>query len=100
MFPGVNLSGAAQKAQQAIAGTQNNLDGVGATAKNMGLDASAVNQIYQRVGNTPQARMVCKLLGTTPEALKEDADRIVGGHGVSGNSGSRQTAQTRFPRLK
>jgi hypothetical protein len=63
----------------------------------MGLDAGAVNQIFQRVGNTPQAKMVCKLLGTTPEALKEDADRIVGGSTVRE---SRTIHSTRFPRLK
>jgi hypothetical protein len=97
MFPGVNLSGAVEKAKQTIAGTQNSLDGVGATARSMGLDAGAVNQIFQRVGHTPQARMVCKLLGTTPEALKEDADRIVGGSTVREN---RTVHSTRFPRLK
>jgi hypothetical protein len=83
-----------------MTGTADSLDGVGATAKRLGLDASTINNIYQQVGKTTQAKAVCSLLGTTPEALKADAERIVGGHDVSGNSGVRQSSQTRFPRLK
>jgi hypothetical protein len=65
----------------------------------MGLNPAIVDSIYQQYGNTLQGRAVCKLLGTTPEALKADADRMLG-HGVSGNLPNRQPAQTRFPRLK
>jgi hypothetical protein len=84
-----------QQAQQAINGTADNLDGVSTAAKNLGINAKTVNEMYSRYGNTVQARTVCRLLGTTPEALKEDADRIVSGVGSAKNA-----TTTRFPRLK
>jgi hypothetical protein len=86
----------AEEAQRAIVGTENSLNGAAATARNYGITAQGINEIFQRVGNTAQARMVCSLLGTTPEALKADAERIVGGSSVR----EKRTVQTRFPRLK
>ncbi|MBD5148782.1 MAG: hypothetical protein HDT18_00035 [Oscillibacter sp.] len=49
-----------------------------------------------------KGRMVCQLLGTTPEALKADAEKIVGGAGGgwSPSAPAAKPAQTKFPRLK
>lgn len=101
MFPSANLSGAVQKAQEALSGTADSLDGVSATAQKLGLNRQAVDDIYRRYGNTAQGRAVCGLLGTTPEALKADAERILGG--VNAPFNPRQSAKqgtSRFPRLK
>lgn len=81
-----------------ISGTADNLDGVSAAARGLGLDAKAVDNIYQRYGKTMQAQMICRMLGTTPEALKEDADKIVGGGGMTTHS--TPPTSTKFPRLK
>lgn len=102
MFPSANLSGAVEKAQEAISGTADSLEGVRAAAGKLGIDAGAINQIYNKYGRTMQARAVCGLLGTTPEALKADADRIVGGTGTAFREfqGQRAAMTTKFPRLK
>ena len=102
MFPSVNLNEAVQKADRAISGTENSLNGVTAAARSLGLNPQIVQEIYTKYGNTMQGRMVCQLLGTTPEALKADADRIVGGAGGgwSPSAPATKTAQTKFPRLK
>lgn len=100
MFPSANLSAAVEKAQQAISGTTDSLDGVSAAARNLGLDSRTINDIYNKYGKTMQARTVCSLLGTTPEALKADADRIVGGSQPAVQKPRRPATSTRFPRLK
>ena len=102
MFPSVNLNEAVQKADQAISGTENSLTGVSAAARSLGINAQAVQEIYNKYGNTMQGRMVCQLLGTTPEALKADADRIVGGTGGgwTPSAPANKPASTKFPRLK
>jgi hypothetical protein len=82
-----------EKAQKAIAGTADTLDSAGATARELGINSATINSIYNQYGNTLQARAVCKMLGTTPEALKADADKL-----ISGNA--NKPTQTRFPRLK
>lgn len=101
MFPGLNLNEAVQTAQEAISGTPNSLSGARATAQKFGITSQAVNEIYSKYGNTMQGRIVCSILGTTPEALKADADMIVGG-GQMPVKRPQSAAQsgTRFPRLK
>lgn len=101
MFPSVNLNGAVQKAQEAINGTADSLDGVSATARNLGITPQAVNNIYRKYGNTMQGRAICGLLGTTPEALKDDAEKILGG-GKKTLQPLQNAPQgtTKFPRLK
>ena len=106
MFPSVNLPGAVEKAQQVLSGTPDSLEGAAAAAKKLGLDPQAVNEIYKRYGNTMQAKAICRMMGTTPEALKADADQILGsasaqqatarGISPSGTPGKSK----RFPRLK
>lgn len=90
-----------QKAQEAIQGTANSLDGARATAQKLGITSQAVNEIYQKYGNTMQGRAICGLLGTTPEALKADADMIVG-NGKAPFTPPQNVRQgaARFPRLK
>ena len=101
MFPSANLSGAVQKAQEAIQGTPDTLSGVSAVAKKMGIDRNSINSIFQKYGNTMQARAICSMLGTTPEALKSDAEKIVGGGGSPTlPQQGKSTQSTRFPRLK
>lgn len=101
MFPSANLNGAVQKAQEMINQTPNSLDGARSTAQKLGITSQAVNEIYNKYGKTMQGRAICSLLGTTPEALKADADMIVGG-GQATVKRPQNTAQsgTRFPRLK
>lgn len=101
MFPSANLSGAVQKAQEAISGTADSLDGVSATAQRLGLNRQAVENIYRQYGGTMQARALCSLLGTTPEALKADAEKMLGGSGTTFQppQNARQGA-AKFPRLK
>lgn len=101
MFPSANLSGAVEKAQEMIQGTPNSLDGARATAQKIGITSQTVNELYNKYGKTMQGRAICGLLGTTPEALKADADMIVGG-GQEGFKPPKKGAQnsTRFPRLK
>lgn len=84
-----------------ISQTPNSLDGARATAQKLGITSQAVNDIYNKYGNTMQGRALCGLLGTTPEALKADADMIVGG-GQSAFKPPQSAKQigTRFPRLK
>ena len=101
MFPSANLNGAVEKAQEAINGTANSLDGVSATAQRLGLNRQMVNDIYRKYGSTMQGRAVCGLLGTTPEALKADAERMLGGGSAPFQppQNARQ-GTSRFPRLK
>lgn len=101
MFPSANLNGAVEKAQEAINGTANSLDGVSATAQKLGLNRQMVEEIYRKYGSTMQGRTVCGLLGTTPEALKADAERMLGGSSApfQPTQNARQ-GTSRFPRLK
>lgn len=90
-----------QTAQEEISGTPNSLDGVSATARRLGITSQAVNDIYRKYGNTMQGRAVCGLLGTTPEALKDDAEKILGGgERPPQTRPSAQKSTSRFPRLK
>lgn len=91
-----------QQAQKQISGTADTLEGVQATAQRLGIDARVVNSIFDRYGKTMQAKMVCGLLRTTPEALKADADRIVGGAQTRPQppQSAKAGASTKFPRLK
>lgn len=102
MFPSANLRGAVDRAQEAIKGTPDTLEGVQRTAQRLGIDARVVDSIYTRYGRTAQARALCGLLGTSPEALKADADKIVGG--AQNRSQPPQNAKAghsqKFPRLK
>ena len=101
MFPSANLSAAVQKVQEAINGTPDNLAGVSATAQKLGLSRQAVDDIYRRYGNTMQAKAVCGLLGTTPEALRADAEKILGGRQAQPTASQRaRQGTTKFPRLK
>ena len=101
MFPSANLNGAVEKAQAAINGTADSLDGVSATAQKLGLNRQMVEDIYRKYGSTMQGRAVCGLLGTTPEALKADAERMLGGSSapLPPPQNARQ-GTSRFPRLK
>ena len=58
-------------------------------AKQIGLDSSMAQSIYEKYGKSVQARTICSMLGTTPEALKEDAEKLLGAE-----------ESKRFPRLK
>jgi hypothetical protein len=64
---------------------------VSQTAQRLGISPETVNDIYRRYGNTLQAKAVCRILGTTPEALKADADLIIG---------AKPATTSKFPRLK
>lgn len=101
MFPSVNLNEAAQKAQEAISGTADSLDSVSAAAQRLGISRQTVDDIYHRYGGTMQARAVCGLLGTTPEALRADAEKMLGGGRTpfQPHQDVRKGA-AKFPRLK
>jgi hypothetical protein len=57
-------------------------------AKQLGLNSDIAQQVFDKYGKSVQARNLCSLLGTTPEALKADADKLLG------------SEEKRFPRLK
>lgn len=102
MFPSADLQNAVQKAEQAISGTADTLDGVRSTAKRLGIDPNIANSLYTRYGRTMQARAVCGLLGTTPEALRSDANKILGApqDGAHPRRGGEASPSVKFPRLK
>ena len=75
MFPSADLQGAAARAEQAISGTADTLEGVQSTARRLGIDPNIANSLYARYGRTMQAKALCGLLGTTPEALRSDANK-------------------------
>lgn len=102
MFPSANLRGAVDQAQEALKGTPDTLEGVQQTAQRLGIDARVVDSIYTRYGRTAQARALCGLLGTSPEALKADADKIIGSGQKRPQTppGAKAGGSTKFPRLK
>ena len=102
MFPSADLQNAVQKAEQAISGTADTLEGVQSTARRLGIDPNIANSLYARYGRTMKAKALCGLLGTTPEALSSDANKILGG--AQNASQARQKGKAghsaKFPRLK
>lgn len=100
MFPSANLGEAVQKANQAIQGTQDNLSDVSRVANSMGINKTMIDSVFQKYGNTMQAKALCSMLGTTPEALKKDAETIVGGGSQNVPNNPVQNTSKRFPRLK
>ena len=73
MFPNANLKSVFQQAQKMVQGTPDTLQGVSSVARNVGIDKKSINDIFNRYGNTAQAKMLCAILGTTPEALKKES---------------------------
>ena len=107
MFPSVNLGQAVNDAQNAMNGVPDTFEGVSQAASRLGINRGFINQIYNRYGTTMQAKAICKMLGTTPEALKADAEKIVGGGGTASAPTARQAGPQnsggttkKFPRLK
>ena len=102
MFPSADLQNAVQKAEQAISGTTDTLEGVQSTARRLGIDPNIANSLYARYGKTMQAKALCGLLGTTPEALRSDANKILGGaqNGSQTPRKGKPGGSTKFPRLK
>lgn len=102
MFPGINLQGAVQQATNELKDTPDTLEGVQGTARKLGIDSGVVDAIYNRYGRTMQAKAVCGLLGTTPEALKADADKIIGGRSSAATppKNVKAVGSPKFPRLK
>ena len=90
MFPDNDIAGAINKAKTMLpANLPNNLQEAQKVAKQIGLDSQMAQAIYEKYGKSMQARTLCSMLGTTPEALKADADKLLG-----------QEENKRFPRLK
>ena len=100
MFPNARVVEAVQRAQQMIQGTGNDLGSVQKKAHELGIDPNFVNQMYQRYANTPAAKMLCGMLGTSPDALKEDAMSIVGGSPRNNPVQNAPKNTPKFPRLK
>ena len=94
MFPNNDIAGALNKAREMLpANLPNNLQDAQKVAKQIGLDSNMARSIYEKYGKSVQARTLCSMLGTTPEALKEDAEKLLGGQ-------EQASAEKRFPRLK
>jgi hypothetical protein len=102
MFPSADLQGAAEKAEQAISGTADTREGVRITARRLGIDPGIADSLYSRYGRTMQAKALCGLLGTTPEALRSDANKILGGAQNASQAPQKGKTghSTKFPRLK
>lgn len=91
MFPGSDIAGALNKAKEMLPATlPDNLQDAQRIAKQIGLDSSMAKNIYEKYGKSVQARTLCSMLGTTPEALKADAEKLLGA----------EEENRRFPRLK
>ena len=91
MFPNTNVRDAVEKAQQMLPKQiPNDFKEAQKIAKQIGLDSSMAQSIYEKYGKSVQARTICSMLGATPEALKEDAEKLLGA----------ETENKRFPRLK
>ena len=103
MFPSVDLSAAVKQAQKALQGAPNNLQGASQVASTMGINQEAIDAIYNKYGRSIQARTICGILGTTPEALKADADNIIGGAPVPKTTDApsvpKMGTSRKFPRL-
>jgi len=92
MFPNSNVRGALEQAKQLLPQhLPNDIKGAKEIARQLGMDGKMAQEIFDRYGKTVQARTICSMLGTTPEALKEDADRLLG---------EETREERRFPRLK
>ena len=72
------------------------------TARRLGIDPIIANSLYARYGRTMQAKALCDLLGTTPEALRSDANKILGGtqNASQPPQNGKACRSTKFPRLK
>ena len=72
------------------------------TARRLGIDPNIANSLYARYGRTMQAKALCGLLGTTPEALRSDANKILGGAQNASQPPQKGKAgqSSKFPRLK
>lgn len=80
--------------------TPDTLSGASSVAQQMGIDRAFINDMFNRYGNTMQAKAICSMFGTTPEALKKDAEKIVGGFASPSVPSAQANNSTRFPRLK
>ena len=89
MFPNTNVREAVEKARQMLPiQIPNDLKEAQKIARQIGLNSQIAQTIYDKYGKSVQARTICKMLGTTPEAIKADADKLLG------------EEERRFPRLK
>ena len=100
MFPTADISGAVQRVQGILKETPDTIEGARRAAANAGLSKNAVEEIYNRYGRSAKARMVCQMLGTTPEALREDAMSLVSSDTVGRKTTLEQKETKKFPRLK
>lgn len=100
MFPNAKVGEALNQAQQMTSGTGNNLNSVAGAAQKIGLNANFIQQFYSKFADTPQAKMICGMLGTSPEALRDDAMRMVNGEGGHTGAGKPVASMKKFPRLK
>lgn len=100
MFPSANIAEAVQKAQEILKKTPNTMDGVRNAAASVGIDSKAVERLYNKYGANAKARILCQMLGTTPEALKDDALTIVSNNAKSVPIAGGEEKQKKFPRLK
>lgn len=66
----------------------------------LGISPDFVRGFYNRYGHSSQAKMICNFLGTSPEAMRDDAMNLVGGSSASTQNGAKSTQSTKFPRLK
>lgn len=100
MFPSADISGAVQRVQGILKGTPDTIDGARQAAANAGLNKNAVEEIYNRYGRSAKARVVCQMLGTTPEALRDDAMSLVSSGVGRVKAAPEQKETKKFPRLK
>ena len=103
MFPSANLSGVMQRAQNAIQGTPDTLEGAAQAAQRLGLNPQIVNDIFNKYGNTMQAQAICRMMGTTPAALKAYADKLFQHTAPTTPTAAQpmtRQSTTKFPRLK
>lgn len=104
MFPNAKIGQAVSQANQILAGTGTDFNSVSKKAKELGMDSSKIEEIYKRVGHTPQAKAICGMFGFTPESIRDKCKQLANGTEVTPEIAPRKNNETSaanlFPRIK
>ncbi len=101
MFPHqeAEIKKAVQKANNAINGADESQ--ASNIAQSFGITPQGINEMYNKFGNDPRAKLILGLAGTSPDKLKTDALNIVNSQDTAQvRAKSKPETLSRFPRLK
>ncbi len=104
-FPNVNIDGAIKEAQDTLQGAD--LSKPADLLKSKGITNDAINGIYNKYGKTMKGKAILAMMGTSPEAVRDQALNLLDGKAPQVNSRGRQSKpansggnRIRFPKLK